>query len=101
MANSRGWGGARPGAGRKSDATRAAQITNRSVMLSVVTDADIEAIARAMIDKAKAGDEKAFRAFMSYVLGSPESEVTVKGEPDAPLRIEVVYVDSEPEEAAA
>ena len=101
MANSRNWGGARPGAGRKSEATRAAQLANRAIVLSVVTAEDISEIARAMIEKAKAGDTQAFRAFMSYVLGSPATEITVKGEESAPLQIEVVYVDSQPSEKAA
>ncbi len=88
-----GSGGYRPGAGRKSDSVREAQQTNRATMLRIVTNADIEAIARAMIVKAKAGDEKAFRAFMSYVLGAPDSELTIKGDADAPLRVEVFYID--------
>lgn len=88
-----GSGGSRPGAGRKSDSVRDQQTTNRATMLRIVTAADIEAIARAMITKAKAGDEKAFRAFMSYVLGAPDSELTIKGDADAPLRVEVVYFD--------
>ncbi len=62
-------------------------------MMSTVTYDDIVAIARAMIGKAKAGDEKAFRAFMSYILGSPESQLLVTGDPAAPLRVEVTYVD--------
>ncbi len=88
-----GSGGYRPGAGRKNDSVREQQTTNRATMLAIVTRGDIEAIARAMIAKAKAGDEKAFRAFMSYVLGAPDSELTIKGDADAPLRVEVVYLD--------
>src|SRR5579859_1375085 len=101
MSNNRNWGGARPGAGRKSEATRAAQIANRSIVLSVVTAEDISDIARAMIERAKAGDTQAFRAFMSYVLGSPDTEITVKGDETARLQIEVVYVDNELSEEAA
>ena len=101
MANRRNWGGARPGAGRKSEATRAAQLANRAIVLSVVTAEDISEIARAMIEKAKAGDTQAFRVFMTYVLGSPDTEITVKGDESATLQIEVVYVDSEPVEEAA
>jgi hypothetical protein len=101
-----GRGGARPGAGRKTDQVREQQQSNRATMLRVVTAEDIEAIARAMIAKAKSGDDKAFRAFMSYVLGAPDSELTIKGDANAPLVVEVVYLDSElepdePEPAAA
>ena len=96
MAN--GHGGARPGAGRKNEETRATQLANRQVMLEEVTDEDLRIVARAMVERAKAGDDKAFRAFMAYVLGSPESELTVKGDASAPLTIEVVYVDQEPED---
>ncbi len=89
-------GGARPNSGSKSVEVREIQAGFRSVMLAVVTDQDIHDIARAMIAKARNGDEKAFRAFMSYVLGSPESQLLVSGDPNAPLRVEVVYVDEGP-----
>lgn len=87
-------GGARPGAGRKTDSVREAQQSNRATMLAMVTPEDIQAVARAMISKAKSGDEKAFRAFFSYVLGAPDSELTIKGDANAPLVVEVVYLDS-------
>lgn len=95
-----GSGGHRPGAGRKSDAVREKQQTNRATMLAVVTPKDIEEIARAMILKAKQGDDKSFRAFMSYVLGAPDSELTIKGDTNAPLVVEVVYLDAEPGDTA-
>lgn len=96
-----GSGGARPGAGRKPDHVREAQQTNRATMLAVVTKEDIQAIARAMINKAKSGDDKSFRAFMAYVLGAPDSELTIKGDASAPLVVEVVYLDAEPGDEAA
>lgn len=91
-------GGARPGSGSKTQEVREIQAGFRQVMLATVTPEDIVAIARAMIKKATAGDEKAFRAFMSYVLGSPESQLLISGDPVAPLRVEVIYVDETPEE---
>ena len=34
--------------------------------------------------------------YMCYVLGDPDSEVTVKDDADAPMRVEVLYVDELP-----
>ena len=97
----KGCGGARPGAGRKNAATREAQLTNRQIFLDAVSEQDIADVTIAMVEKAKGGDERAFRAIAAYVLGSPEAELTVKGDAAAPLRVEVVYVDGEPEDLAA
>jgi hypothetical protein len=87
-------GGPRPGSGSKPQWVQQAQTTNRQIMLAVVKPSDIEEIAMAMINKAKAGDDKAFRAFMSYVLGAPDSQLTIKGDVNAPLVVEVCYVDA-------
>lgn len=86
-------GGARAGAGRKTDTIRELQQTNRRALMAEVTEADLRTAARALINKANSGDEKAFRALFSYLLGNPESELTLKGDADAPLRVEVVYLD--------
>lgn len=87
-------GGVRPGSGPKPQAVRDSQTLNRTIMLSVITPEDIMAIARAMVGRAKSGDEKAFRALMAYVLGAPDSELTLRGDASAPLRVEVHYVDA-------
>lgn len=86
-------GGPRPGSGPKPPEVRASQVLNREIMLKEITPEDITAIGRAMITRAKTGDEKAFRALMAYVLGAPDSGLVVKGDPAAPLRVEVVYTD--------
>jgi len=44
-------------------------------MLSVVTDADLEDIARAFVRNAKLGEHKALRALPAYVLGNPGSVI--------------------------
>src|SRR5262245_30390012 len=74
-----GWGGARPGAGRKSRATVERQIARRARIEEIVTDAEWDAIVQTAIDQSKAGDWRARDWVSSYVAGGrPRGELAVE-----------------------
>jgi hypothetical protein len=87
-------GGARPGAGRKSNAVRAAQAANRSRLIGRLTDADFASLADSLLQRALSGDVQAARLILSYAAGSPEADLTVSDPDGGPMRVVVEYVDS-------
>ncbi len=66
-----------PGGPGNPHARRAAEI--RSRLLAAVTDEDLEAIIRTMIDKAKAGEQWAVKELLSRLIGDERIS-----EPDPP-----------------
>ena len=78
-----GHGGARPGAGRKSDADIQRV---RTLMAQAVTDSDWRDIFTALALKALAGNTRAAELLMAYAFGKPPERLEVE---DA---AEVIYI---------
>ena len=79
MAN--GYGGARPGSGRKRKVTENEQQTRRDLLLKVFSPERWEGIAEAIAQKVEAGEIGSVLPYLPYLLGSPrqEHDVAVKG----------------------
>lgn len=81
MANTRGWGGARPGAGRKRQETVERQGNRRDALLDVVT----EQLWRETVKEwlAEARETKQFHLLfplLPYVMGAAKQEINVSGQ---------------------
>ena len=66
-----GWGGARPGAGRKKSATVTYQESRRSQLESIITEYQWQEIVEAMVREMKAGNVRAFQALLPFIVGAP------------------------------
>lgn len=86
-------GGRRPGAGRKKAETKVVQQAARDLFNAAFSDEDVTTIANVVRSFCLAGSLPHIQMFAAYRLGKPPEEVTISGDKDAPLRIEVVYVD--------
>jgi hypothetical protein len=77
-----GWGGRRPGAGRKSKATEKRQAKFRAITETVITEQDWEEMVRGQVAEAKNGNVAAFRELAPWVVGRvpEESEVNLNGD---------------------
>lgn len=88
-------GGARPGAGRKSNEVRAKQQANRDRLIGKLTDSDFENLAQSLMRRAQEGDVQAARLILSYAAGAPEAELTVSDPDGGPMRVVVEYVEQQ------
>jgi hypothetical protein len=75
-------GGARNGAGRKSDTTLAYQAARRSQVEEIVTPEQWDKAVRSMLRQIQKGNVKAFGALAPYVMGAAPKEIsgTVDGD---------------------
>jgi hypothetical protein len=82
-----GRGGARPGAGRKPCAVKAAR---ERILDETLPEAALRRIIQALVDAAVAGDVKAAALLLAYRWGKPTEKVEVAGSGGGPLS---VFVD--------
>ena len=66
-------------------ARRTAQL--RAVLFEEVSDADLRAIVRAMVQAAKAGDLAAGREVLDRVIGKPAARADAADEPGQPMKL--------------
>jgi hypothetical protein len=66
-------------------ARRTAQL--RAVLFEEVSDADLRAIVRAMVQAAKAGDLTAAREVLDRVIGKPAAKADGTDEPGQPMKL--------------
>ncbi|MEI6171155.1 MAG: hypothetical protein WCQ45_01555 [bacterium] len=83
-----------PGGTGNPYARRVAEL--RSALLDAVTPADIEGMARAVIDKARDGDVVAFRAVAPYLFGKPLDENVIDSVADPRQTLQIVMPDFGP-----
>jgi hypothetical protein len=86
-------GGARPGAGRKSEATEQYQIHKRAIVEEVVTDEDWRMVVLVALSRAKAGDDNSRNWLTPFVVGKDAEKLKV--EQDGKVVVEVVYIDGQ------
>ena len=65
-----GWGGARPGSGRKTSATLRYQESRRRQVEKIITPADWEEIVKAMMAEMKGGNFKALAVLLPFIVGA-------------------------------
>lgn len=85
-------GGARPGAGRKKQATNELQYARREVVMAALTPERLLTIVEHDIAAAEAGHTERIDRWLPYVLGSPRQEIGVGDLDGGPLKIVVQTV---------
>jgi hypothetical protein len=96
-----GWGGRRPGAGRKTRTTAEEQASRRDVVLRVVTTKRWAEVVLGMVAKAASGDAKAFAELAPYVMGAKPKELTVTVDVEARIRAMAAAAGIDPDDALA
>ena len=86
-------GGKRPGAGRPRKEVKDWQSHNLLILRSVFTDDDMRQIAESLKRDLMAGDWHARKDAIAYIIGPPPKELTLVGDEDAPLGIQVKAID--------
>ena len=90
-------GGARPGAGRKSDATKHAQETYRAQFLAAVSPQDFRACIERLRQDALGGSVAAFREIVPWLAGRvPEETKLSTAEGASPMIIQLSWDPAEP-----
>jgi hypothetical protein len=84
----RGRGGARPGAGRKPNATR---LELNSLMDECVGLEKRRQILKSAVEQAESGSIQHQQFIFGYLYGKPAQRLELSGDPNAPVR--VVYVN--------
>lgn len=83
-------GGARDGAGRKSNKEK---LGIDRLLSEAISDDEWITIFRALKGKAKRGDSTAAKLLMAYAFGEPDKSIEINGSKDRPIEILVTYAD--------